>query len=207
MAEGSRRRNLILAGALLALLLAGAGAGAFALSGRDSGRENGAESEKSHYGLTAPKRLAGGYVRHGTVQSTAVSVVPPDGTTPQGIRVEREVSANYENGSSILDLDGAWGDVYDPGAAVDATMARVQKTGIDAVAAPRLFKPKGLSSDVVVKCVELKLGPFRMLECAWADADTVGRLSVMPKGGSTRLEDVAQLTARVWQQARVVING
>ena len=37
MAEGSRRRNLILAGALLALLLAGAGAGAFALGGRDSG--------------------------------------------------------------------------------------------------------------------------------------------------------------------------
>jgi len=201
MAEGPRRRNPILAGALLALLLAGAGAGAFALGGGGSG----AESQKTRYGLTAPKKLTGGYERHGKA-SPVVTFVVPHGTKPRWMSVKREMSADYRDGGSTLSLEGAWGDVYDPGAAVDATMERVQKAGFT-VTAPRLFKPKGLSGDVVMKCLEVQLGPMPVLQCAWADTDTVGLLTVMPYAGSTTLEDVAQLTGRVWQATRISING
>jgi hypothetical protein len=186
---------------LLALLLAGAGAGAFALGGGGSG----AEGEKPRYGLTAPKKLTGGYERRGKA-SPLVAFVVPHGTKPRWMSVKREMSADYRDGSSSLSLEGAWGDVHDPGAAVDSAMEGAQKTGI-IVAAPRLFKPKGLSSDVVVKCVELKLGPLRVLQCAWADTDTVGLVTVMRQAGSTTLEDVVQLTGRVWQATRVTISG
>jgi hypothetical protein len=204
MAEGPRRRNPILTGVVLALLLAGAGAGvgAFALSGRDSG----AESQKSRYGLTAPKKLTGGYERRGKA-SPVVAFVIPHGTKPRWMSVKHEMSAEYQDGSSSLSLEGAWGDVHDPGAAVDSAMEGAQKVGIIKVAAPRLFRPKGLSSDVVVKCMEFKMGPLRVLQCAWADTDTVGLVTVMRQAGSTTLEDVVQLTGRVWQATRVTISG
>jgi hypothetical protein len=44
-------------------------------------------------------------------------------------------------------------------------------------------------------------------EGAWADTDTVGLVTVMRQAGSTTLEDVVQLTGRVWQATRVTISG
>ncbi|WP_329317709.1 hypothetical protein [Streptomyces sp. NBC_01262] len=120
--------------------------------------------------------------------------------------VKHEMSAEYRDGSSSLSLEGAWGDVHDRGAAVDAAMEGARKIGVT-LAVPRLFKPKGLSSDVVVKCMEFQMGPLRVLQCAWADTDTVGLVTVMRQAGSTTLDDVVQLTGRVWQATRVTISG
>ncbi|MFD3455652.1 hypothetical protein ACFWVC_26190 [Streptomyces sp. NPDC058691] len=194
----------IVIGVLLAIALIGGGL-VFLLGSEDGGLGGGG----SDYTLSMPATLLGGeYTKD---QSSGANSGLSNGRTGNdaGISSAKTVSGAYKNSSnSQLVVSGAYGDITDPGAALDAMLTGFKNnagssTGQD----PAEQHPAGFDGDIM-KCGTFGSGGVSFPYCAWADDSTVAMAMNMNLdiGGTTKTPSIsewADSTAKIRDEIRV----
>ncbi|WP_063734167.1 hypothetical protein [Streptomyces sp. RTd22] len=213
-APGGRGKGRTIGMAVGALAVVGAlTAGGFLLFGGDSGP----------YKLTTPKTVAEEYQRQGsgTDDGDLSAAGKKDLQQVPVVKDPHLVAADYQtDGKEMLKFTGVWGEVTDPERGADLALAVIVKALQDngtaqAKGTPQEFSPDGFDGDVM-KCQSLKFtsdqGSMEAPACVWGDKSTLG-VAVMADpagavlGGSMSLEDAAELTAKVREDARVEIDN
>ncbi|MGH3310300.1 MAG: hypothetical protein ACRDP3_06900 [Streptomyces sp.] len=200
--RGRGRTVTVIVGVAVAVAVAIGGVLLFGLFGGDD----------TTYRLTTPKSLAGEYQRDGK-GTKGDGKAFGDKKVP-GMTSHADVNAKYKSGTSKkLQLGGAYGKVADPAKAVDWVVAQTAKslktaTGAKAKGKPKVYAPTGFDGDVL-KCQEFEISDMSLGMCSWADASTVGTISVMELSSDgtsskpVKLSKTAEVAAEVREDALV----
>lgn len=168
------------------------GGGALALVGASGGGQ---------YKLSMPSTLLDGYAK----DQTATDAMGGSQTgSDKGISDGTSVSAAYKKGTEQLSIGGAYGDVTDPKAAVDAVLQGAFKSS---AAKATEQHPSGFDGDVM-KCGTMDLQTAAAPYCVWGDDSTVAVVLYVNADftGSTKYPSVSEFagtTAKIRDEVRV----
>ncbi|MEV6109876.1 hypothetical protein AB0M28_34990 [Streptomyces sp. NPDC051940] len=133
------------------------------------------------YEVRAVERIGRDYRKVSDRPGEAFLALPEGALRGPGVRAARGFNVDYaaqDAGAGrprgALVVDAAWGDVPDPGAAVDAALARVEAIPGYTLGPARRTAPA--PEGTVLRCAPVHTGGRDTTACAWADRDTVGVL-------------------------------
>lgn len=194
----------IVIGVVLAIALIGGGL-MFLLGGTDGGLGGGG----GDYTLSMPATLLGGEYAKDQSNSANSGLSNGESGNDAGIKSAKTVSGAYKNSShSQLVVSGAYGDISDPSAALDAMLTGFKNSaGSSTGQAPTEQHPAGFDGDIM-KCGTFGSGGVSFPYCAWADDSTVAMAMNMNLDilGSTRtpsLSEWADSTVKIRDEVRV----
>ncbi|MEH6374475.1 hypothetical protein V7793_09060 [Streptomyces sp. KLMMK] len=175
----------------------------------------------THYRLTAPERV-GTFRRDAPVDRT-FRADHLERLRQLGVRDAGSVTAGYSAGDGMLMYSGVWGEVKDPGRAVDGmfeAMAedareRPVEQGVareEIEGSPVGVSPRGLrGGDAVMKCQTVRFTPadgardsgagLTLPYCVWADHSTVGVVGAA-LGEGAGIAEAAEATGELRAAAR-----
>ncbi|MGP4000397.1 hypothetical protein [Streptomyces sp. 8N706] len=154
------------------------------------------------YKLATPQTVIGGqYTKDDTKKPPASQAV-----NDKGIEDGTSVTAGYKSGEGQLVFAGAYGDVTDPDAAVNAILTDGPFKSSKATEQT----PSGFDGDLM-KCGEYDLGLVKTPFCVWGDSSTAALVVWGPQEGATdpsalqppSVEDWAATTAKLRNDVRV----
>ncbi|MFC7305541.1 hypothetical protein ACFQVC_15080 [Streptomyces monticola] len=223
---GGGKKAGIIIGAVVALaVIAG---GVWFLVGDGGGGGTVADDGKT-YKLTTPASVIGGEYKKKSGSDGAGGSSDVAEAEKWGMKNAKDVSAQYQTGSAsdplkqkVLQFGGAYGEVDDPEAMVDAAFANMKKEADkepeegELLGSPESFEPDGFENGIL-KCQAAKFkggaasGAPKGLEmpiCMWADNSTFGLViandaAAMMQGKGVPVEDAADLTAKLRNDVRV----
>lgn len=226
---GSGKRTGLIVGVVVALAAIGAGV-FFVTKGGDS--SGSLKNDGKKYKLTTPATVATDYKKSdqlgggdGLEDSDLAKL------KSAGVANATQVGAGYSTDSSLaggklLEYDGVYGQVKDPGKVVDRMFSMLKEGNnngekVEAQGSPQTAHPAGMKTDAVVKCQTVKESEkdngqtvtINTTVCVWADYSTVAY--VIPLDASTftsgagkamSISDAADLTAKVRNDVEVEVG-
>ncbi|MGW7755115.1 hypothetical protein ACWGK6_27000 [Streptomyces violaceusniger] len=189
------------------------------------------------YKLTTPETVAGDYAKESSGAGGGLTSSDADDFEKFGVSNPEPVSAEYKSGEGMsvkkLQLNGVWGEVKDPEAAVDGGFAKFAEGAAkdpssgsmktELVGSPAPVTPSGFEN-AVMKCQNAKFTPgegsssggipskgFTIPICMWGDNSTVAYVIISDaasalSGNSMSLDQAGEITAKVRNDARVEIK-
>ncbi|MDG4857815.1 hypothetical protein P8605_06530 [Streptomyces sp. T-3] len=227
---GGKKVGVIIA-AVVALAAIGGGIYYFTSGG---GSSEVADDGKT-YKLATPATVVDGQYTKDSSSDSDMSDDELAAIKKAGVKNAKAVSGDYKAGDGMtaksLAFGGAYGDIEDPEAVVDALFANMKKeaeedkdtskTKGELIGSPQEFTPDGFENGIM-KCQEAKItntggtsgdGPKTMTMpfCAWADHSTVAQvlsfdMSSLSSGKSASMEDTAALAAKLRNDVRVEVK-
>ncbi|MFJ4845187.1 hypothetical protein [Streptomyces sp. NPDC088733] len=196
----------IVIGVVLAIALIGGGL-VFLLGGNGGGLGGGGGG--GDYTLSMPATLLGGEYTKDASNGANSGLSNGESGNDAGIKSAKTVSGAYKNSSnSQLVVSGAYGDITDPGAALDAMLTGFKNSAASSAGQePTEQHPAGFDG-AVMKCGTFGSGGVTFPYCAWADDSTVAMAMNMNLDilGTTRTPSVAEWadsTVKIRDEVRV----
>jgi hypothetical protein len=231
---GNGKRNGIIIGVVVALVVIGGGVFIAAKSGGSSS-SSGLHNDGKKYTLTTPDMVASEYKKSDDLSDSDGDLESSDiaQLKTYGVSNPTQVNAGYMTGSTpatgkLLEFDGVYGSVKDPGKVVDGMFAMLKKgdsdngTKVETSGTPQSVKPSGMKTDAVMKCQQVKETEqesgqtihINTTVCVWADYSTVAYVIPLDSsqfvtgdgGNAPSIADAADLTAKVRNDVEVAAS-
>lgn len=228
---GSGKRTGLIVGVVVALVAIGAGVFFVTKGGDDS--SSSLKNDGKKYKLTTPETVATDYKKSDDLGGgDGLEDSEIDKLKSAGVTDPTQVGAGYSTDSSLtggklLEYDGVYGQVKDPGAVVDKMFSMLKEgnsgdgSKVEAQGSPQQVHPAGMKSDAVIKCQTVKESQkdsgqtitINTTVCVWADYSTVAYVIPLDAaaftGGKTdppSISEAADLTAKVRNDVEVQVG-
>ncbi|MFI0240051.1 hypothetical protein [Streptomyces sp. NPDC016845] len=227
---GGKKKTGLIIGAVA--VVAALGVGAYFVFGGGGGSASVADD--GAHKLTAPATVLTEYKKD-TSSSDGFNEEDMKDAEKQGLKNGKPVSGSYQVkdssnplGSKVLQFQGAYGEIEDPGKLVDGMFEKgaleIAKGSGDDGKATLVGDPTDFSTDdYVLKCQEIKFEPgddsaagattpkeMRMPVCIWSDHSTLStvvsmEIAEMMSGKAPELKSASDIAAKLRKEIRVPV--